>query len=197
MQPGGPEGGQAGDTAHLLARLRDGDRAACEALFGLHRRRLLEVVRLRMPASLRSRIPDHEVCQEAILKALQRLERFEYRGEGSFLAWLAAIAERTLLDMIRRDQRRGPVLDAPHDGTGVPCDTRTPSRAAVRNEDVQLLESGLDALSTADRDLIVDREILGVDLDTLAERLGKSREATRVALHRAKSRLAGWFHRHG
>ncbi len=176
------------ETRGLLARLRAGDVEAAEVLFTIHRDRLLRAMRLRLPPEMRRHIDDDDICQTTILKALRKLDRFEYRGEGSFLAWLVRIADRAVRDSLRAHHRRkNPDVEIPV------ADSQTPSRDAVHREDLERLGLALDSLQKSDRELLIDSEILGVDLDEIAARIGKSREATRVTVYRAKNRLARWF----
>ena len=62
------------DTAHLLERLRAGDRQALTDLFQRHRDRLRRMVELRMDARLQSRVDASDVLQDAFLDAAARLE---------------------------------------------------------------------------------------------------------------------------
>ncbi|MEM7199458.1 MAG: sigma-70 family RNA polymerase sigma factor [Planctomycetota bacterium] len=188
------------DTQGLLARLQRGDEEAAGCLFELHRERLRRAIRLRLPPRLRSQVDEDDLCQTTVLKALRKIRDFEYRGQGTFLAWLVRIAERSIRDSLRREQRQVP-LAAPRGGGGLTAESSaedpdlSPSRRAIHREELDLLERGMDSLNDAERDLLIDREILGVDLDSLADRLGKSREAVRLMVYRAKNRLARWFER--
>lgn len=181
------------DTRGLLMRLARGDDDAANRLFAIHSERLRRAVRLRMPAELRPWLDDEDVCQTALLKALRGIETFEYRGEGTFLSWLVRIADHAIRDAARAAARRTALR--PNGSEALLPDPRgeTPSRAAVQQEEFARLERGIDALSPSDRDLLIDREILGADMTDLAERYGKTPEALRVAVHRAKARLALWF----
>ena len=180
------------DTRSLLARISNGDQSAIDRLFAIHSDRLLRAVRLRMPSELRPWIEHEDICQQSLVKALQGIDSFEYRGEGTFLAWLVRIADHSIRDALRAAARKG---TRPAEGNLAPH-SETPSRLATQREDLALLERGIDSLTNSDRELIIDREILGADLGELAERLGKRPETVRVALHRAKARLAHWFERH-
>jgi RNA polymerase sigma factor (sigma-70 family) len=70
-----------------------------------------------------------------------------------------------------------------------PADTRTPSRLLSQKEDVAALLARLDALPEDYRQAILLARIEGLSTAELAERLGKSREAASLLLHRAVKRF--------
>ncbi len=72
----------------------------------MHRSRLGSVVYLRLGAVVRSRIEVEDVLQESFSRALASFDRFEWRGEDSFFAWLRSIAEHVILEEAGRDRRR-------------------------------------------------------------------------------------------
>jgi RNA polymerase sigma-70 factor, ECF subfamily len=61
------------DTAELLTRASRGDGLAVEQLMKRHRRRLRQMVAIRMHPSLAARVDPSDVVQEALADASQRL----------------------------------------------------------------------------------------------------------------------------
>ncbi|MBL9149285.1 MAG: hypothetical protein JNM94_11380 [Phycisphaerae bacterium] len=125
--------------------------------------------------------------------ALRMLDRFEWRGEEAFRAWMAQIARRHL--HARRDHwfaiRRhgGAVLRLTRSGVFTPLATEIgPRTFAQRREDLALVTKALDLLLPRDRDLVVWAS-QGVALAEQAERLGLTIDATRKAATRATERL--------
>ena len=57
----------AGETVHLLERIRAGDREALADLFQRHRDRLHRMIELRIDERLRGRIDASDVLQESFL----------------------------------------------------------------------------------------------------------------------------------
>ena len=82
--------------AELIARARDGDRAA----FGDLVERYQQVVFRTALAALRSREEAEEVAQDALISAYQKLESF--RGDASFKTWLLTITWNRAMDRRRR-----------------------------------------------------------------------------------------------
>ena len=77
----------------LIERAQAGDRSALSLLLEEHHSDIARRVRGRLPAAVRRRCADSDIVQETLLIAAQRIGKFEYRGTGSFRAWLAGIAE--------------------------------------------------------------------------------------------------------
>lgn len=186
-------------TLGLLERMRAGDRAAAEALFRQHRVRLLHALRARLGPRLRFVVEREELVQETFEKALLALDRFQWRGQGAFLAWLLQIATRTLQDharqagagpLVRVDDRRAQRLDE------LAQDSATPGTAAARAEELVLLERALDELQEPERDALVRRKILGQDYRTLAQDLGLTEGAARMRVSRAMLELTRWAQRY-
>ncbi|HEX4440529.1 MAG TPA: RNA polymerase sigma factor [Thermoanaerobaculia bacterium] len=164
--------------AVLVARALKGDQEAIEGL-----------VRAAAPAALAAarRVTGdaalaEDACQEAFLRAFRALGRF--RPEASFRAWLRTIAVRCAIDVMRR---RRPDAPLPPDPAGPPEDTR--------HEDTDLLRAALAALSPLEREILLARELEGVDDKEIARRLDMTVTAVRVRIHRARRRVRQRFER--
>jgi len=70
-----------------------------------------------------------------------------------------------------------------------PVDSMTPSRIFRENEALAGLIEQLDHLTEDCRNVILLAKVEGLNTAEVAERLGKSREATSLLLHRAIKRL--------
>jgi len=193
-------------TPGLLDRLRKGDSTAATELFALHSARLHLAVRLTFPHELRRLLDEDDIVQAVMIKAMRNLPGFSYTSPGSFRRWLLTIAGNAIRDEIkfhrsaRRDHRRAEHLESAADNDGavgerIAARQTTPSQHAMGNEAVRRLEGGLDALSADDRELLIDHLVIELDLDAIAAKHGRTREAVRVAIHRARARLAAFFDR--
>ena len=187
-------------------RLRKGDSTAATELFALHSARLHLAVRLTFPHELRRLLDEDDIVQAVMIKAMRNLPGFSYTSPGSFRRWLLTIAGNAIRDEIkfhrsaRRDHRRAEHLESAADNDGtvgerIAARQTTPSQHAMGNEAVRRLEGGLDALSADDRELLIDHLVIELDLDAIAAKHGRTREAVRVAIHRARARLAAFFDR--
>lgn len=86
----------------LIARAMQGDAAAVEQLLLHHYDPLLRSISKRVPRHLASAIHPEDILQQTYLKAFRSIATFQPRSEHSFYAWLKVIAQRQLLDELRR-----------------------------------------------------------------------------------------------
>ncbi len=82
----------------LAGRCRDGDSRAADELYRRYAARLLTLCR-RYSSSLEDA---EDLMQEAVMKALDRMPSFSYRGEGSLYAWMSRMAINMALDNVRK-----------------------------------------------------------------------------------------------
>jgi RNA polymerase sigma-70 factor, ECF subfamily len=127
-----------------------------------------------------------EATQDAYLKAWRGLKGF--RGDAQFSTWLYRVASNAAISKLRtrkrrRDREVGPealeVLESP---------TGTEERASVLI-DIQRLEKALQLLPEHYRAAIVLRDVYGMSMDEVAERLGISETAAKVRVHRGRKKL--------
>ncbi|MCC7157253.1 MAG: sigma-70 family RNA polymerase sigma factor [Bryobacterales bacterium] len=175
----------------LVARVKGGDRDAFSGLFDKYRRRLAVLIYYKLGQDLRVSIEIDDIIQETMLRAWRDIGQFHYRAAGSFMSWLASIATHVIIDAVRhdgRDRRRAtavvPLSQAPE-----AADTRTPSRLLSQKEGAAALIERLNALPDDYRQAILLAKIEGLSTPELAERMGRSREAAALLLHRAIKRF--------
>jgi RNA polymerase sigma-70 factor (ECF subfamily) len=155
--------------------------------------RLLSFIRLSLGSDLRRQLESQDILQATLLKAFVRFEQFEGSGARSLYAWLAAIARNEMRD--QRDyhgrQRRDAGL-VESIGTGlerVEARIRSEvSRLQVRERELQL-ERAMAALKPAQREVIVLRKYEELSFQEIADRLGKSADASRMLFVRAMAAL--------
>src|SRR5262245_31231306 len=95
-------------TAELLARIRQGDLAARDILIARYLPSRGGWARGRLPAYARDLNQTDDLVQDTLIAAVKRLDDFEIRREGAFLAYLRRAILNRIRDEIRR-VRRGPV----------------------------------------------------------------------------------------
>jgi RNA polymerase sigma-70 factor (ECF subfamily) len=164
------------DGERLRARFRDGDEAAFQRLLDHHVDDLRSRVARQIPAGLQRRIAPSDVIQETCILAFARRDDFEDRGEGSFGAWMRAIADRKLREEIRRhngaskrsaarEVTRGARPDtSQHKGAG-----RTPSAVAVTSEETRRIRRAMAQLPEDHRTVIQLALEQGLPLREVAE----------------------------
>ncbi len=184
-------------TRTLVSRAQAQDRAAIEELFARYRERLRTALRKLLGSRYRNAVADSEdAVQDAILSALTRMDAFEYRGEGSFLAWLLKCAEFEILQKLRSlsAQKRDPGQIGRLDATNQPeprGHEATPSQVAGATEFEERVRVCLDELPTRERDIIMLRRYLGMDTEEIRVELElPTAGSVRALLSRAQARLA-------
>ena len=82
------------------------DPAGWNVLIGSYLPRLRQFAQRHLPAGGRGAIGADDVVQEAVMKSLRQLHRFEFRHDGAFLAYLRKSIRHRIVDEIRRAHRR-------------------------------------------------------------------------------------------
>jgi len=196
MIPGqmtGPDGPTHKLSDRELVRLaRGGDSAAAGLLFERHGEALRARVRRRLPRSLRAKVGESDVIQEACLAVFLHLDEFEDRGEGSFLGWLGVVAARKVLDELRRfagTSKRDVAREVGGGSTAarlaVPSGDPSPSAAAIGDEESARLAAAMERLSKEHREVIRLVNEQRLPLADAGARMGRSAEAVRKLYARA------------
>ncbi len=183
-------------TFGLIERFKSGDEEAFSLLFEKYRHRLAVLIHYKLSPEMRSRIEVDDILQEVFLEASREVGQFTYRSPGSFMSWLSRIADHVIIDTARLQgrQKRRPAemlrFRSESNPQGPePADTNTPSRLFAQKESVRKLLERLNALPEDYRQVILLAKVEGLSTGEMAERLGKSREAVSLLLHRAIQRF--------
>ena len=86
----------------LLLRAVDGDEAALNSLFSMHRERLKAMVRLRMSRRLQGRVDDSDVLQDAFVDLSRKLPEYLENREIPFFIWLRHLTGLKLNEIHRK-----------------------------------------------------------------------------------------------
>ena len=170
------------ETQGLLELVCAGDRAAFDRLFALHRPYLHKVIALRLDQRLRARVDPSDVVQEAQLEAYRRLPDYVARRPMTFRLWLRKTAQERLL-MLRRfhlgTARRNAAREVPWpDDSSLQLARQlldpgpTPSQEYAGRERARQVREAVGQLPTADRELLVLRNLEGHSNAEVAELLG-------------------------
>ena len=191
------------NTRNLVSRALEQDRDAIDLLFQRYRDRLRSALRKLIGPKYRLLLADSEdATQDAILSALRRLHQFEYRGDGSFLAWLLKGAEYEIVRRIRAVETKkrsdhGGLVHIDDDVEQiVAAKDATPSQAHDETELAERIRVALQQLPDREREIIVLRRYLELDTDEICAEMGLPTEgAVRALLSRAQARLSGLLSR--
>ena len=192
----------------LLEALRQGDEAAFSSLIDRYHTRLLRVAR----SYVSSEAIAEEVVQETWLGVLEGIHQFE--GRSSLKTWIFRILTNRAKTRGQREHRYVSFTDAAPQGededdrameperfhtsgprTGhwaVPpttWDEQTPERLLSSKEGMTLLQQAIQALPANQRQIMIFRDIEGIDSEEICQSMNISATNQRVLLHRARTKV--------
>lgn len=184
--------GQPDGEVALLARLRGGEDAAFDELVRVTGGRMLAVARRML-----GREEDaQDAVQQAFLSAFKSLDKFDGRSQLS--TWLHRITVNACL-MKLRSQRRRPekqmdellpefVADGHQKTSTKPW--KPLGAVGIEAEEMRVLvRAKIDELPEDYREVLLLRDIEGLDTEAAAVHLGISSNAVKTRLHRARQAL--------
>jgi RNA polymerase sigma-70 factor (ECF subfamily) len=177
----------------LVERLRAGDEASFAELVRRYQPALLRLAE----ATVGSRAVAEEACQDTWLAVLRGVEGFE--GRSSFKTWLFRILLNRARTNAGREQRAGrPSDDAVErfDETGAWAEPPTPwadrvDDRLVAEQLAHRVHQLLSRLPEQQRQVVILRDVEGLDPGEVASLLGVSDGNQRVLLHRGRAKLRG------
>lgn len=180
--------------AELVKEARAGDARAFGELIKRHRNACMK----RATLMLRNRSDAEDAVQNAFWKALQRLDQF--RGEGSFSAWLNRIVENQCRMRIREDQNaRFVYLDESTDSNlrlELVSQRADPEDALGFDEVLVLLRREVFRMPPLLRNVMLLRDLDQLPMADVASRLGLSVPAAKSRLMRARTELRSRVRKH-
>jgi len=166
----------------LVLAAQQGDRDAFGQL-ALRYERLVYAIALRR---LGNHAEAQEVCQEVLVKAMQKLNQL--REPECFGGWLRAVAARMA---INRAVRRAPAIATEPQAMDAQCvESETPLTAALANERQKQVRAGLGRLGRLDRDTLLAFYVQGQSLLEMSDRFESPVGTIKRRLHVARKRLA-------
>jgi RNA polymerase sigma-70 factor (ECF subfamily) len=188
------------DDTYLLARqAAQGDEQAMAQLLAKLLPSVRAFVRAHMGPQLRARESMSDVVQSVCRELLTHQDRFQHPDANGFQAWLFTTARRKIANRARdlgrekRDVRRevGAIDESGLSALGAAyAKMSSPSGHALRKEEVERLEAAIDSLPEEQREVITLAHLVGLSRAEIGAQMGKTEEAVRSLLHRAKARLS-------
>ena len=185
-----------------LEQLRNGGVDELGDLFSVYYERLDRMVDFRLDGRLRGRVDSTDVLQEAYLVISRRIDDYITRPDVSLYVWMRQLTLQTLIDVQRRHfgQKRSPNQEVAislgqRDQTSVSiadaicAQWSSPSRAAIREEEVQQLRQVLASMDEIDREVLALRHFEHLTNTEVAETLGLTATAASNRYVRAMTRL--------
>jgi len=181
-------------TEQLLQRIRAGDPAARQRLYDRYLPVLQRWAHGRLPHYARDINDTEDLVQISLLRALERLQEFEERGSGSFLAYLRQILLNQVRVELRGRRRHGEKVDLEalefaqmHAASAV--------ETLVGAERLRAYEEALAKLDRRLQELVVLRIEFGFSFQQIAAEVGGTPDAIRMSLSRALRGMAETFAR--
>ncbi len=167
----------------MVAAAQGGDRFALDQLLRRHYDRIHAVCR-RVAGTTRDA---DDACQEALIKIVRNLPRFD--GRSSFGTWAYRIATNASLDELRKRQRRPSLhsVDDDHRPETVDPDA---DAYAERFPDRLVLDDALDRLPEDLRVAVVLRDVADLDYAEIAETLDVPVGTVKSRISRGRAALA-------
>jgi RNA polymerase sigma-70 factor (ECF subfamily) len=166
----------------LLAAAQDGDEDAFTQLWLDGNASLLRYLRVIAPEAA------DDIAADTWVHVVRGLSRF-CGDEAAWRAWLFTTARRRMIDQARRRSRRAeaPIDDVP--ASELPA-TGDSADVALEHLSTQAAIALLARLPRLQAEVILLRVVAGLDTEAVAELVGRSPGAVRVAAHRGLRRLA-------
>jgi RNA polymerase sigma-70 factor (ECF subfamily) len=193
--------GEDSRTDLLLARIGQGDAAAGPTLFATHRRRLRQMIAVRLDPRLSARLDPSDVLQDVFAEASQRLGDYARQRPIPFYPWLRQIAWQRLVKLHERHvyaEKRSvgrEVWRALNDASAEHLAERlidsatSPSGRLARKEALDRLARELARLSERDREVLILRYLEQLNVAEVAAVLGITESAVKLRHLRALDRL--------
>ncbi len=178
--------------ADLLADANAGDSVAQHKLVEHCRSYLMAVARSQLDPGLRTKEAVSDVVQETLVRAQQRLYRFEGTQESELFAWLRRILVNHVTDVRRKyrgSDKRDIARESGLQAAMAALDSATPGRAAIATEQIQRLRVALAGLSEDYRQVISLRNWECHSFAEIGQRMSRSTDAARMLWTRAVKQL--------
>lgn len=183
-----------GDSFVWIERYRGGDSSALGKLMEIYQGRVEKLVRSRMGKKLARNHDIGDVVQGVFLRLLKSAKRVERRANARLIDYVARLVQFELANLARHDRtkrrdRDREVSMSAESASGSsaaidPAASQTgASSAASRTELILMFHECLAKLAEDQRLVIELRDFAGYDLDYVARRLRRSKDAA-VELHR-------------
>jgi RNA polymerase sigma-70 factor (ECF subfamily) len=194
VDPGSPTNHPLASTAALIARVREGDGKAREQLLDRYHGILMRWAHGRLPPGARSLAETGDLVQLTLIRVLDRLDVFEPRHEGAFLAYL----RHTLMNVLRNEYRRSNHDRRERVTPDVVADSRPSILEEMIGKDVmESYEAALATLPQAMQEAIILRLEFDFTHGEIADSIGSpSANAARMLVSRGLVKLSKAMVRH-
>ncbi len=174
------------DLTILVERCRGGDDLAWEALVRRYQSRVYAVAL----HYLRNREEAQDVAQDVFVRIYRNLESFD-NEEENFLPWMLSLTRNACIDRLRRIKVRPSAPPVPvGDGKESPDPRPTAEETLIAERQRNLVHRAIAQLSDINREMILLKEIQGLDLRQISEMLAVPIGTVKSRSIRARIELA-------
>ena len=186
----------ANEDAMWVKKAQQGDTRAFDRLVTKHRGKIYAMI-LNM---VKNDADAWDLSQEAFIKAWKALPKFEARSR--FSTWLFRICHNVVYDWLRKRRIQGDgelndeVFDSARIDPGAataPSQDKRPDDALEQSELRAQLDDAIGKLSEQHREVILLREVQGLDYKEIAEIIGSSLGTVMSRLHYARKKLQNYL----
>lgn len=171
----------------VIERARNGDGSAAKQIYDRYSRYLAATCARFLPDPT----DQNDVLQESFVKIFTSLDRFEFRGDGSFKAWMRQISVNEALKLLRK-RRQGVFVKLDYDlPEEVPDEVD--GEADVGDVPGQVLQEMIKDLPEGYRTVLNLYAFERMSHKEIARQLGISENTSASQLHRARQLLAHWI----
>ncbi|HEY4870485.1 MAG TPA: sigma-70 family RNA polymerase sigma factor [Candidatus Dormibacteraeota bacterium] len=176
-----PHENPASRYVEWLDRARRQDRQAFTELYESTYRRVFGYLLARVGDQAAA----EDLMQEVYIAALQAIGRFRGRTEGEFIAWLLKIAHAKVMDRFRSQYRHPEVQTS----DAASADVKDPLDAVDQRLRLEEISDALAQLTEDQRNVVMNRLVLGLDLEETSKLMGKNVGSIKALQHRALAHL--------
>jgi len=180
-------GAQSTNLQPLVARARDGQPAAIAELYALYSDAMYRYCYMR----LNDRDDAHDCVQDIFVCIWRGVSTVDYRGDGSFTAWMYTIANHVVISHVRKHPPlpHVPLTPELNIADGRHADT---ARTVV---DRLSLHDAISHLTPEQQHVITLKFFVGLANEEIAVALNRTEGAVKALQHRAIKRLHQLVHR--
>lgn len=165
----------------VVARIRDGDAKAAEAIVQRHWSAIWRFCR--------SYLADDSLAEDVTQETFAKLSPAGELPEGAVKPWLYKVARNRCLDILRRHQR-SPTHDRPiHTGFDPRHSTAGPHTRAARAERAELMRQIIAQMPEDYRSVLTLKHLEGLSRQEIADVLGVTEQTVKGRLVRASEYL--------
>ena len=144
------------------------------------------MVKRRVVSIVRNSSDVDDVVQEVFFKAWRALPKF--RADATLRTWLISIATNEALITYRREHRRN--WESLDEFNTVACHGEPADKALIRGEETRAVRQAILELPPKYREVLILRDIEGLDSTATAERLQWTLATVKTRLFRSRAKLA-------